>query len=178
MFHLTELRGPGIGVDLLAGRDLQGAAVLLHTGWDRHFGSAEYGSGAPYLSADGALYLIDAGAVLVGVDSVNIDDIESGGERYTHAAARRRVHVVEHLTNLGALRTGARFTAAPRPSGFGTFRCGRSPNCEGADPARQANPDPAGRRPGQRAVALHRGTASPPPVPLGRGDEGVAGQVR
>ena len=124
VFHLTELRGRGIGVDLLAGRDLQGAAVLLHTGWDRHFGSAEYGSGAPYLSADGALYLIDAGAVLVGVDSVNIDDIESGGERPAHTLLLGAgVHVVEHLTNLGALpETGARFTAAPPAiEGFGTF---------------------------------------------------------
>lgn len=124
VFHLTELQGRGIGVDLLAGRDLQGAAVLLHTGWDRHFGSAEYGSGAPYLSADGALYLIDAGAVLVGVDSVNIDDIESGGERPAHTLLLGAgVHVVEHLTNLGALpETGARFTAAPPAiEGFGTF---------------------------------------------------------
>ena len=124
VFHLTELRGRGIGVDLLAGRDLQGAAVLLHTGWDRHFGSAEYGSGAPYLSADGALYLIDAGAVLVGVDSVNIDDIELGGERPAHTLLLGAgVHVVEHLTNLGALpETGARFTAAPPAiEGFGTF---------------------------------------------------------
>ena len=124
VFHLTELQGRGIGVDLLAGRDLQGAAVLLHTGWDRHFGSAEYGSGAPYLSADGALYLIDAGAVLVGVDSVNIDDIESGGERPAHTLLLGAgVHVVEHLTNLGALpETGARFTASPPAiEGFGTF---------------------------------------------------------
>ncbi len=124
VFHLTERQGRGIGVDLLAGRDLQGAAVLLHTGWDRHFGAAEYGSGAPYLSADGALYLIDAGAVLVGIDSVNIDDTESGGERPVHTLLLGAgVHVVEHLTNLGALpETGARFTAAPPAiEGFGTF---------------------------------------------------------
>ncbi len=124
VYDLTELPGRGIGVDLLAGRDLQGAAVLLHTGWDRNFGSAEYGSGAPYLSADGAMYLIDAGAVLVGIDSVNIDDTESGGERPAHTLLLGAgVHVVEHLTNLGALPlSGARFTAAPPAiEGFGTF---------------------------------------------------------
>jgi len=114
----------GIDVAALAGRDLQGTAVLLHTGWDRHFGSAEYGSGAPYLTAQGAQYLIDAGAVLVGIDSVNIDDTESGGERPAHTLLLGAgVHVVEHLTNLGALpSSGARFTAAPPAiEGFGTF---------------------------------------------------------
>lgn len=32
--------------------DVRGAAVLLRTGWDRHFGTDEYGSGAPLLSAE------------------------------------------------------------------------------------------------------------------------------
>jgi kynurenine formamidase len=114
----------GIGADTFAGRDVRGAAVLLHTGWDRHFGTPEYGSGAPFLTADGAHSLIDAGAALVGIDSVNIDDTESGGERPAHTLLlRARVHVVEHLTNLGALpERGARFTAAPPAiEGFGTF---------------------------------------------------------
>ena len=76
------------------------------------------------LSADGALYLVDAGVVLVGIDSVNIDDTESGGERPAHSLLLGAgVHVVEHLTNLGALpSSGARFTAAPPAiEGFGTF---------------------------------------------------------
>ena len=124
VFDLTGSADRGIGVDQLAGRDLRGAAVLLYTGWDRHFDTAEYGSGAPYLGADAALYLIDAGAVLVGIDSVNIDDTESGGERPAHTLLLGAgVHVVEHLTNLGALpSSGARFTAAPPAiEGFGTF---------------------------------------------------------
>jgi arylformamidase len=114
----------GIGAATFAGRDVRGAAVLLHTGWDRHFGTPEYGSGAPFLAADGAHHLIDAGAVLVGIDSVNIDDTESGGERPAHTLLLGAgVHVVEHLTNLGALpERGARFTAAPPAvEGFGTF---------------------------------------------------------
>ncbi len=123
VFHLNWTER-GIDVAALAGRDVQGAAVLLHTGWDRHFGEPEYGSGAPYLTAQGAQYLIDAGAVLVGIDSVNIDDTESGGERPAHSLLLGAgVHVVEHLTNLGALPdSGARFTAAPPAvEGFGTF---------------------------------------------------------
>ena len=66
----------------------------------------------------------DAGAALVGIDSVNIDDTESGGERPGHTLLLGAgVHVVEHLTNLAALPPrGARFTAAPPAiEGFGTF---------------------------------------------------------
>jgi arylformamidase len=127
VFHLTDAWDPtrrGIRAETLADRDVRGAAVLLHTGWDQHFGTAEYGFGAPFLTAEGTQYLIDAGAVLVGIDSVNIDDTESGGERPAHTLLLGAgVHVVEHLANLAALPPqGARFTAAPPAvEGFGTF---------------------------------------------------------
>ncbi|MBJ7336559.1 MAG: cyclase family protein [Mycolicibacterium sp.] len=127
VFHLTDAWDAdrrGIRAETLADRDVRGAAVLLHTGWDRHFGTAEYGVGAPFLTADGARHLIDAGAVLVGIDSVNIDDTESGGERPAHTLLLGAgIRVVEHLTNLVALPPrGARFTAAPPAvEGFGTF---------------------------------------------------------
>ncbi|MCV7228666.1 cyclase family protein [Mycolicibacterium komossense] len=124
VFHLSDAAQRGIDADMVSGRDVRGAAVLLHTGWDRHFGTEAYGHGAPYLSAEGAQHLIDAGVTLVGIDSVNIDDTESGGERPAHTLLLGAgVHVVEHLTNLGALPAqGARFTAAPPAiEGFGTF---------------------------------------------------------
>ena len=114
----------GIRSTTLADRDVRGAAVLLHTGWDRWFGRPEYGSGAPFLTGEAAQWLIDAGAVLVGIDSLNIDDTESGGERPAHSLLLGAgVHVVEHLTNLGELPPrGARFTAAPPAvEDFGTF---------------------------------------------------------
>jgi kynurenine formamidase len=69
-------------------------------------------------------HLISAGAVLVGIDSLNIDDTQGGGERPAHTRLLGAgIHVVEHLTNLGELPpSGARFTAAPpRVEGFGTF---------------------------------------------------------
>ncbi len=124
VFHLQDAGVRGIGPDSLAGRDLQGTAVLLHTGWDRHFGEAAYAHGAPFLSGDGAQFLIDAGVALVGIDSLNIDDTESGGERPAHSLLLAAgIHVVEHLTHLEALpESGARFTAAPPAvEGFGTF---------------------------------------------------------
>lgn len=127
VFHLEDVWTPerrGIRPETLADRDVRGAAVILHTGWDRWFGRPEYGKGAPFLTGAGAQWLIDGGAVLVGIDSVNIDDTESGGERPAHSLLLGAgVHVVEHLTNLGSLPArGARFTAAPPAvEGFGTF---------------------------------------------------------
>ncbi|WP_292835620.1 cyclase family protein [Microbacterium sp.] len=124
VFHLTDAAERGISSGVFAGRDLRGAAVLLHTGWDRLFGQTAYGRGAPFLTGEAAEYLVDAGAALVGIDSVNIDDTESGGERPAHSRLLGAgVHVVEHLTRLGELpASGARFTAAPPAvEGFGTF---------------------------------------------------------
>ena len=127
VFHLEDAWDAsrrGIRSATLADRDVRGAAVLLHTGWDRLFAQPAYGVGAPFLTGEAAQWLIDAGAVLVGIDSLNIDDTESGGERPAHSLLLGAgVHVVEHLTNLGELPPrGARFTAAPPAvEGFGTF---------------------------------------------------------
>jgi arylformamidase len=124
VFHLTDAGARGIRAETLADRDVRGAAVLLHTGWDRHFGTPAYGSGAPFLTEEGVRWLIEAGAVLVGIDSLNIDDTESGGTRPAHSLLLEAgIHVVEHLTKLGSVPArGARFTAAPPAvEGFGTF---------------------------------------------------------
>jgi kynurenine formamidase len=117
----------GIGATALAGydpADLAGAAVLLHTGWDRHWRTEAYGDPAPYLAESGAKLLVDAGVRLVGIDSVNIDDTHAGGERPAHSILLAAdVTVLEHLTGLDALPpTGARLHAAPpRIRGFTTF---------------------------------------------------------
>ena len=130
VFHVTDITvpiGPGRGVpaSVFWDRDVRGAAVLVHTGWDVHFGKPEYGSGSPFLGTDAAEYLVEQGAVLVGIDALNIDDTEGApGERPVHSGLLKAgVHVVEHLTNLGALPpSGARFTAVPpKVAGFGTF---------------------------------------------------------
>lgn len=126
VFQLTDAVSRGIPVEAFNDRDrnLTGAAVLLHTGWDRHFGTPAYATGSPFLTEDGARHLVDAGVFLVGIDSLNIDDTESGGERPAHTALLAAgIHVVEHLTNLQLLpAVGARFTAVPpKVAGFGTF---------------------------------------------------------
>jgi len=124
VIHLPNAPLRVIPASAFRGRDLAGSAVLLHTGWDRHFGRPQYGHGAPFLTKEGADFLVDAGVGLVGIDSLNIDDTESGGERPVHAQLfGAGIHIVEHLTNLGELPArGARFTAvAPKITGFGTF---------------------------------------------------------
>jgi kynurenine formamidase len=124
VFHLTDLTTRGIPVGVFLDRDVRGCAVLLHTGWDRHFGTPEYLRAAPFLEAAAVEYLIAQGVALVGIDSLNIDDTESGGERPAHTGLLGAgVHVVEHLTRLGDLPArGARFTAAPPAvRDFGTF---------------------------------------------------------
>lgn len=126
VLHLTDNPTRSVPVDAFEGREIQGRAVLIHTGWDRHFGTPQYGVDAPFLSEGAARYLVEAGALLVGIDSVNIDDAspEAGGTRPAHTMLLGAgVHVIEHLTNLGALpERGARFTAVPpKVAGFGTF---------------------------------------------------------
>jgi len=127
VFHLqTAWDGDHRGIDAAAleGRDLAGAAVLVDTGWSNHFGTEDYGHGAPFLTRDAAEHLVAAGVALVGIDSLNIDDTEGGGERPVHSILLAAgIHVVEHLTNLAAVpASGALFTAAPPAiEGFGTF---------------------------------------------------------
>ncbi|PZG19335.1 cyclase [Micromonospora craterilacus] len=112
---------------LLAPYDLAGKAVLLHTGWDTHFDTDRYAApDAPYLTGDGAQALVDAGAALVGIDSINIDDMgpAAAGQRPAHSLLLAAgIPIVEHLTGLGELPPdGFRFTAAPpMVAGMGTF---------------------------------------------------------
>jgi kynurenine formamidase len=114
----------GIGVGALTALDVRGAAVLLHTGGDAAWGTDAYAQNAAYLTADGATWLVDHGAALVGIDSVNIDDVTPHGPRPAHTTLLAAgIPIVEHLTGLDQLPAlGARFTAAPaRFAAFGTF---------------------------------------------------------
>jgi arylformamidase len=116
--------GRTIGPQDLPERPVEGCAVLLHTGWARYFGTDRYGVDAPFLTAAGARRLVDGGALLVGIDAVNIDDAIPHGNRPAHTILLAAgVHVVEHLTGLEQMpEAGATFTAVPpRISYFGTF---------------------------------------------------------
>ena len=111
--------GPQIFKDL----KLKGKAVLIHTGWDVHWGINRYFDGHPYLSAASAEYLKSAGAALVGIDSLNIDD-NTDGRRPAHTILLGAdIPIVEHMCNLGALPNSSfKFFAVPAPiKGMGSF---------------------------------------------------------
>jgi arylformamidase len=121
---LVDASGPAIAEDALQGFDLRGHAVVFRTGWDAHWGTAAYGAGGhPHLTAGTARALADAGAALVGIDSVNIDDTTTG-ERPVHSILLRAgIPIVEHLCHLDEVPDGpATFTAVPvKVAGMGTF---------------------------------------------------------
>jgi kynurenine formamidase len=106
-----------------AASDVGGHAVLVQTGWDRHWRTDQYFEDHPFLTADAATYLRDHGALVVGIDSYNIDDV-SGGERPVHTILLGAgIPIVEHMTNLDALPIdGFRFWAVtPKVIKMGTF---------------------------------------------------------
>lgn len=121
--RVTGMQGRAITREAFMASDVRGRAVLVHTGWSAHWRTDRYFEGHPHLTADAAEWLVAAGARLVGIDSLNIDDT-SGGERPVHTTLLGAgIPIVEHLRGLEQLpETGFRFTAAPpKISGMGTF---------------------------------------------------------
>ncbi|MEA2998345.1 MAG: arylformamidase [Sphingomonadales bacterium] len=120
---VVRSEGPAIGPDLFERLDVAGKAVLVHTGWDRHWRTEAYQSGHPYLTEAAARLLAERGAVLVGIDSHNIDDTAARARPVHTILLGAGVLICEHMTNLGALPVdGFRFTAAPpKVAGMGTF---------------------------------------------------------
>ena len=119
---------PGVIVDgtTLPDRDsidVRGCAVLFRTGWSRLFRTEAYGSGHPFLTADTARALIERGAALVGIDSLNIDDVADKARPVHTMLLERDIPIVEHLTALDTLPArGFRFFAVPaRLAGVGSF---------------------------------------------------------
>ncbi|MEK7831711.1 MAG: cyclase family protein [Acidobacteriota bacterium] len=102
---------------------LKNRAVLVRTGWDIHWRTEQYGKEAPFLTRVAAEFLVAAEVALVGIDSVNIDDMNDG-ERPAHTLLLGAgIPIAEHLCNLDKLPpSGFRFHAVPvKFRGVGTF---------------------------------------------------------
>ena len=115
--------GRAIDVLPLTPADVAGRAVLIRTGWDRHWRTDQYYEQHPHLTARSAAWLVESGATVVGIDSFNIDCIDTG-ERPVHTTLLGAgIPIVEHLTGLMQLPArGARFFAVPpKIRAFGTF---------------------------------------------------------
>ncbi|NBD95822.1 MAG: cyclase family protein [Gammaproteobacteria bacterium] len=122
--HLSERRvSRGIGPAAFAGRDVRGKAVLVHTGWARHWNTDAYFEEHPFLTFRAAQWLRDNGAVLVGIDSLNIDDTDDGHRPVHTTLLGAGIPIAEHLCSLERLpESGFTFHAAPvKVRGMGTF---------------------------------------------------------
>ena len=119
----VEREGQQIAPDRFAGLDFHGLAVLVRTGWDRHWGTERYGTGHPFLTRESAELLAVGGAALVGIDSQNIDSTDDPARPAHTVLLGAEIPIVEHLTGLERLpASGVRFTAAPpRVVGMGTW---------------------------------------------------------
>jgi len=119
------IRSDALAIDTEAfqGFDVRGKAVLVQTGWDRHWRTSAYYENHPFLTEAAAQLLAGSGAVLVGIDSHNIDDTSVPRRPVHTTLLGAGVLVCEHLTNLRALPdSGFRFSAVPpKISGMGTF---------------------------------------------------------
>ena len=103
--------------------DVRGKAVLVHTGWSAHWRTDQYFEGHPFLTEDAAIYLAEAGAALVGIDSLNIDDTADGRRPVHTTLLGAEIPIVEHMCGLEQLPdAGFKFFAVPpKVKGFGTF---------------------------------------------------------
>ncbi len=123
---LVDCRGRAeraIGPDAFDGVPVAGRAVIAATGWDVNWGTPAYLADNPFLTEAAALYLVEAGVALVGIDSLNIDSL-SDPRRPAHTALLGAgIPIVEHLTGLELLPPdGWRFFAVPpRIRGMATF---------------------------------------------------------
>jgi kynurenine formamidase len=131
--HLAELKGlllhiphsevMAIEPDFFKPFDLEGKAILIHTGWDIHWNTEKYYSNHPYLTENAARYLKDQKVRLVGIDSHNIDDT-GGNSRPVHTTLLQNgILIVEHLCNLATIPNQDFIFSAipPKFKGVGTF---------------------------------------------------------
>jgi kynurenine formamidase len=123
LIRVTTRTERAISRAAFAGLDVRGKAVLVHTGWDAHFRTDRYFEGHPFLAEDAAAYLKDAGAALVGIDSLNIDDTADKRRPVHTALLRAGIPIIEHLRGLDQLPTSGFYFSAvpPKVKGMGTF---------------------------------------------------------
>ena len=113
-----------INAEVFSGLEVKDKAVLLHTGWDKHWRTEEYSNGKhPLLTAGGADHLAKNGAALVGIDSYNIDSTSDPTRPAHSILLGHDIPIVEHLCGLGDLPdSGFKFFAVPvKVKRFGTF---------------------------------------------------------
>ncbi|KAB2846210.1 MAG: cyclase family protein [Melioribacteraceae bacterium] len=122
LFH-ADKKTRAIGKELFLNHDLKNKAVLVHTGWDRHWKTDQYFEGHNFLTEEAAIYLKENGVKLVGIDSLNIDDTSTNSRPVHSTLLGADILIVEHMCNLDKIPAGSfRFFAVPvKVKGMGTF---------------------------------------------------------
>lgn len=112
-----------IDASVFEGIDVKGRAVLIETGWSRHWKTEQYFEGHSFLTESAAQLLRDKGARIVGVDSYNIDDTTDGNRPVHSILLGSNIPIVEHMCNLELLpnRGFIFFAVPPKIRAFGTF---------------------------------------------------------
>jgi kynurenine formamidase len=115
--------GRAIPANAFEGLDLQGKALLIQTGWSRHWRTDQYYEGHPFLTREAALQLVETGVAFVGIDSYNIDDTADGTRPAHTILLGNRIPICEHMCGLENIpNTGFRLHAVPvKVKAFGTF---------------------------------------------------------
>lgn len=112
-----------IGIGFFRNLEIRNKAVIIHTGWAKHWNTEAYFENHPFVTREAAEYLRDCAVKLVGIDSHNIDDTR-GNSRPVHTILLGAgILIVEHLCNLEKLpAAGYLFSAVPpKFKGVGTF---------------------------------------------------------
>jgi arylformamidase len=99
----------GIGAELFRELTVRDRAVLVRTDWSQHWRTARYFEPNPFLTRGACEYLVERGARFVGIDSLNIDDIQDLARPAHTVLLGAGIPVCEHLTQLKAV---------PREGGF------------------------------------------------------------
>jgi len=113
-----------IGKEFFEGLELEGKAVLVHTGWDRNWNTEKYYENYPFLTEEAALFLVEENIKLVGIDSHNIDDTRKNTRPVHSHLLHAEIPIVEHMTQLKEIPIGIPFTFTalpPKFKGVGTF---------------------------------------------------------
>jgi arylformamidase len=115
--------GRALGAKAFSGIHVEGKAVLVHTGWARHWRTDQYFEGHSFLTTDAAQFLAESGAAFVGIDSLNIDDTTDGTRPVHTTLLGSRIPICEHMCGLENLPdSGFRLHAAPvKVKAMGTF---------------------------------------------------------
>jgi arylformamidase len=120
---VVRTSGMEIGPDAFSNYNVTGKAVLVHTGWSKHWRTDQYFENHPFLTASAAEYLKSKGVKLVGIDSHNIDDTRAKSRPVHTILLASEILIVEHLCNLDQLPDKEFLFSAvpPKFKGVGTF---------------------------------------------------------